>query len=71
MTVGPELIQDMEEQVIQIRRRLKESHDRKKTYADAHRIDQSYKMGDQVSFVSSLIRVPFSSGRGQICHLNL
>jgi hypothetical protein len=34
--------------VIQIRHRLKESQDRKKHYADAHRIDQSYEVGDQV-----------------------
>jgi hypothetical protein len=48
VTVGPELIQDMEEQVIQIRKRLKEAHDTQKSYVDAHRIDRSYKVGDQV-----------------------
>jgi hypothetical protein len=46
--VGPERIQEMEEQVIHIRKRLKEAHDRHKSYADAHRTDQSYKVGDQV-----------------------
>jgi hypothetical protein len=46
--VGPELIQEMEEQVIQIRERLKEAQDRQKSYADAHRIDRSYAVGDQV-----------------------
>jgi hypothetical protein len=45
--VGPELIQDMEEQVIQIKQRLKEAQDRQKSYADAHRTDRSYKVGDQ------------------------
>jgi hypothetical protein len=39
VTVGPELIQEMEEQVIQIRQRLKEAQDRQKSYADAHRTD--------------------------------
>ena len=39
VTVGPELIQEMEEQVIQIRQRVKEAQDRQKSYADAHRID--------------------------------
>jgi ribosomal protein L21E len=48
VTVGPELIQEMEEQVIQIRKRLKKSQDRQKSYADAHRIDRSYEVGDQV-----------------------
>jgi hypothetical protein len=48
VTVGPELIQEMEEQVIQIRQRLKEAQDRQKSYADAHRTDRSYEVGDQV-----------------------
>jgi hypothetical protein len=43
-----ELIQEMEEQVIQIRQRLKEAQDRQKSYADAHRTDQSYEVGYQV-----------------------
>jgi hypothetical protein len=46
--VGIELIQEMEEQVIQIRKRLKEAQDRQKSYADVHRTDQSYEVGDQV-----------------------
>jgi ribosomal protein L21E len=46
--VGPELIQEMEKQVIQIRHRLKETQDRQKSYVDAHRTNRSYKVGDQV-----------------------
>jgi hypothetical protein len=38
----------MEEQVIQIRQRLKEAQDKQKSYADAHRTDRSYKVGDQI-----------------------
>jgi ribosomal protein L21E len=34
--------------VLQIRQRLKEAHDRHKIYVEAHRTDQSYKVGDQV-----------------------
>ena len=34
--------------MIQIRQRLKEAQDRHKSYTDAHRIDRSYKVGDQV-----------------------
>jgi hypothetical protein len=48
VTVGLELIQEMEEQVIHIRQRLKEAQDRQKSYADAHRTDRSYEVGDQV-----------------------
>jgi hypothetical protein len=36
--------------VIQIRKRLKEAQDRQKIYADAHRTDRSYEVGDQVFF---------------------
>jgi ribosomal protein L21E len=46
--VRPKLIQDMEEQVIQIRQRLKEAHDKHKIYTNAHRTNRSYKVGDQV-----------------------
>ena len=48
MIVGPELVQEMEEQVKQVRQRLKEAQDRQKSYADSHRIDRSYEVGDQV-----------------------
>ena len=41
VTVGPKLIQEMEEQVIQIRQRLKEAQDRQKHYANAHRTNRS------------------------------
>ena len=34
--------------MIRIRQRLKEAQDRQKSYADAHRIDRSYEVGDQV-----------------------
>jgi hypothetical protein len=47
VTVGLELIQEMEEQVIQNRQRLKEAHDRKKSYVVAHKTDRCYKVGDQ------------------------
>eukprot|EP00253_Pinus_taeda_P006138 PITA_06138 len=47
--IGPELIHEMEAQVRQIRQRLKEAQDRQKSYADAHRIDRRYEVGDQVS----------------------
>ena len=48
MTVGQELIQEMDEQVIHIRQQLNKEWDRQKRYDDAHKTDQSYKVGDQV-----------------------
>ena len=31
-----------------IRQRIKEAQDRQKSYADAHRVDRSYEVGDRV-----------------------
>jgi hypothetical protein len=46
--VGLEVIQEMEEQMKTIRQRIKEAQDRQKIYADAHRVDCSYKVNDRV-----------------------
>eukprot|EP00253_Pinus_taeda_P028062 PITA_28062 len=46
--IGPELIHEMEEQVRQIRQRLKEVQDIQKSYDDAHRTDRRYELGDHV-----------------------
>jgi hypothetical protein len=46
--VGPEAIQKMEYQIQTIRQRIKEAQDRQKSYVDAHRVDRSYEVGDQV-----------------------
>jgi hypothetical protein len=64
VTVGPKFIQGMEEQVIQIRQRLKEARDRQKSYADAHRIDRSYKVGDQVFICIRLNKSTIRFGKG-------
>jgi hypothetical protein len=71
VTVGPELIQEMEEQVIQIRQRLKEAHDRQKVMLMHIGLTEVIKWEIKFSFVSGLIRVPFGSGRGQSCRLDL
>eukprot|EP00253_Pinus_taeda_P026899 PITA_26899 len=46
--VRPKLIQEMEEQVKQVRKRLKEAQDRQKSYVDAHRTYRNYEVGDRV-----------------------
>jgi hypothetical protein len=46
--VGLEAIQEMEDQMKTIRQRIKEAQDRQKSYADAHRVDRSYEVHDQV-----------------------
>jgi hypothetical protein len=46
--VGPEAIQEMEEQMKTIRKRIKEAQDRQKSYVVAHRVNRSYEVGDRV-----------------------
>ena len=38
----------MEEKTKTIKQRIKEEQDRQKSYADAHRVDRSYEVGDRV-----------------------
>ena len=46
--LGLEVIQEMEDQMKTIRKRIKEAHDRHKSYVDAHHVDHSYEVGDRV-----------------------
>jgi hypothetical protein len=46
--VGPEVIQEMEEQMQTIRQRIKEAQDRQKSYANAHHVNCSYEVDDRV-----------------------
>ena len=46
--IGPEVVQEMEEQMTMIRGRLKEAQDRQNSYDDAHRVERSYEVGDRV-----------------------
>jgi hypothetical protein len=46
--LGPEETQEMEKKMQTIRQRIKEAHDRQKSYADVHRVDRSYEVGNRV-----------------------
>jgi hypothetical protein len=46
--VGPEAIQEMEDQIQTIIQRIKEAQDRHKSYVDVHRVDRSYEVGGRV-----------------------
>jgi hypothetical protein len=46
--VGPEAIQEMQEQIQTIRHRIKEAQDRQKSYVDANRVDRSHEVDDRV-----------------------
>jgi hypothetical protein len=62
--VGPESIQEMEEQMQTIRQRIKEAQDRQKSYADAHRVDSSYEIGNQVFLRVKLHKNSIKFGKG-------
>jgi hypothetical protein len=46
--VGPELLKEMEEQMLKIKQNLKVAQDRKKIYADKNRTHREFKVGDHV-----------------------
>ena len=50
--------------MIQIRQRLKEAQERQKSYADAHRTDLSYEVGDQVFICISPNKSTIRFGKG-------
>jgi transposase InsO family protein len=48
MIVGPDLLRDMEDQMMKIKQNLKASQDRKKSYVDKHRTPREFSVGDHV-----------------------
>jgi hypothetical protein len=48
--VGPELLKEMEDQMLKIKQNLKAAQDRQKSYADKNRIHREFKVGDHVFF---------------------
>jgi hypothetical protein len=46
--VGPELLKEMEEQMLKIKQNLKDAQDRQKSYADKNIIQREFKVGDHV-----------------------
>jgi hypothetical protein len=48
VTIGPDMLKEMEQQVIQIRQNLKIAQDRQKSYADRKRTPREFKAGDHV-----------------------
>jgi hypothetical protein len=46
--VGPELLKEMEDQIIRIKQNLNASQDRKKSYADSNITHREFKVGDHV-----------------------
>ena len=48
VAVGPQIVKEMEQQVILIRQHLREAQDQQKKYANSHRTDQVFMVGDRV-----------------------
>ena len=48
VVLGPELLKEMEQEVVKIRQKLKAAQDRQKSYADKHRMDREFSVGDHV-----------------------
>jgi hypothetical protein len=48
VVLGPELLKDMEDQMVKIKQNLKASQDRHKVYADKNRKARQFKVGDNV-----------------------
>nr|GEW57239.1 putative reverse transcriptase domain-containing protein [Tanacetum cinerariifolium] len=46
--LGPELIQETTEKIIQIKQRMQAAHDRQKSYADLKRKPMEFQIGDMV-----------------------
>jgi hypothetical protein len=62
--VGPEVIQEMEEQMKTIIPRIKEVQDRQKSYADAHQVDRSYEVGNRVFLRVEPHKISIKFGKG-------
>ena len=48
VVLGPELLKEMEQEVIKIRKNLKAAQDRHKSYAAKHRVNRDFSVGDHV-----------------------
>ena len=48
VVLGLELLKEMEQEVVKIRQNLKAAQDRQKIYADKHRMNKEFSVGDHV-----------------------
>ena len=48
VVLGLELLKEMEQEVVKIRQNLKATQDRQKSYADKHRVNKEFIVGDHV-----------------------
>ena len=48
VVLGLELLKEMEKEVVKIRKNMKATQGRKKSYADKHRMNREFSVGDHV-----------------------
>ena len=48
IVLGPELLREMEQEVVKIRKNLKAAQNRQKSYVDKHRVNREFNVGDHV-----------------------
>ena len=48
LVLGPELLKEMEQEVVKIKHNLKAAQDRQKSYANKHRVNREFNVGDHV-----------------------
>ena len=48
VVLGLELLKDMEQEVVKIRKNMKVAQDRHKRYVDKHRVNKEFSVGDHV-----------------------
>ena len=48
VVLGQKLLKEMEEEVVKIKQNLKAAQDRQKSYADKHRVNREFRVGDHV-----------------------
>ena len=51
IVLGPELLKEMEQEVVKIRQNLKAAQDRQKIYANKHRVNREFSVGDHAYLI--------------------
>ena len=70
VVLGPELLKEMEQEVVKIRQNLKAAHDRQKSYADKHRMNREFSVGDHVYLRVKEKKSSLKLGSCASCHLD-
>ena len=66
IVLGLELLKEMEQEVVKIRQNLKATQDRHKSYADKHRVNREFSIGDHVYLKVRAEKSSLKLGRCQV-----